>query len=112
MRKTLCVVPALAILFVLALPAWGAALSAPAENPAEVCPVPAGSATLPDLLPEPLFKTGVCGSCSDLVCRGVVLEGPCLTPDGPGICLGFIVSGNPLVCGDGGYQCGCIIFDF
>lgn len=108
MRKFRVVAPIFASLLYLAVPVWGETLSAPEMQSAGVCPAPAASGTLPGLLPQPLFKSTGCGSCSDPGCQGVPLGMFCGFRGAPAYCTGLIVGSETLMCPEGGYECRCV----
>jgi hypothetical protein len=116
MRKTLCAVPVLMSLLCLALPAWGKtpiAPPVPSLLAGALCPASStpGSASLPDVIPAPVFKTGRCGNCSG-TCSGLNPGNSCPTENGQGQCFGLQVGSDILYCpGTTLYQCVCFSFD-
>ena len=116
MRKMLCAVPVLSFLVLLALPAWGetpASPAAPLPVAGALCPVSSlpGSASLPDLIPTPVFKADTCGSCSGS-CSWLSPGADCTTEyNEPGFCLGFYVGTNRVNCpGTQFAKCACTAY--
>jgi len=111
MRKTLFVVPVLLSLLGLALPALGETPptpAAPAGLAVNLCPAPAASAPLPELLPQPFFKTDLCGSCSDPGCPNNPLGTSCSVSGFSGHCSGIAPGGQPQHCPDSRVYCTCL----
>jgi hypothetical protein len=114
MREKLSVVLVLLCLMGLALPVWGGSPSTPVSSPllaGVLCPAVStpGSATLPDLIPAPGFKTLYTCGCGDASCLNRHPGDSCNGQ--PGWCAGLKDGSTILTCpGEPAdwIQCTCI----